>query len=49
LKGKKWEAFKTYVGGIADKLNFETYATDEGTMVYGNDYIKLINLANIEK
>ena len=24
LKGKKWEAFKTYVGCIADKLNFET-------------------------
>ena len=49
LKGKKWEAFKTYVGGIADKLNFETYATDDGTMVYGNDYIKLINLAKYRK
>ena len=47
LKGKKWEAFKTYVGGIADKLNFETYATDEGTMVYGNDYIKLIKTKKI--
>ena len=49
LKGKKWEAFKTYVGGVADKLNFETYATDDGTMIYGNDYIKLINLAKYRK
>ena len=49
LKGKKWDAFKAYVGGIADKLNFETYATEDGTMVYGNDYIKLINLSKYRK
>ena len=49
LKGKKWDAFKTYVGGIAANLNFETYATEDGTMIYGNDYIKLINLARCRK
>ncbi len=49
LKGKKWDAFKAYVGGIADKLNFETYATEDGNMIYGNDYIKLINLARYRK
>ena len=45
LKGKKWEGFKNYVGGVANKLNFETYATEDGSMKYGNDYIKLINLS----
>ena len=49
LKGKKWDAFKTYVGGIAANLNFETYATEDGNMIYGNDYIKLINLAKCRK
>ena len=49
LKGKKWDAFKTYVGGIAANLNFETYATEDGNMIYGNDYIKLINLARCRK
>jgi len=45
LKGTKWDGFKNYVGGVAGKLNFETYATEDGSMVYGNDYIKLINLS----
>ena len=49
LKGKKWDAFKTYVGGVAANLNFETYATEDGNMIYGNDYIKLINLARCRK
>ena len=49
LKGKKWDSFKTYVGGIAANLNFETYATEDGNMIYGNDYIKLINLAKCRK
>ena len=45
LNGKKWEGFKNYVGGVANKLNFETYATEDGSIKYGNDYIKLINLS----
>ena len=49
LKGRKWDAFKTYVGGVASNLNFETYAAEDGTMIYGNEYIKLINLARCRK
>ena len=49
LKGRKWDAFKTYVGGVAANLNFETYAAEDGTMIYGNEYLKLINLARCRK
>jgi len=49
LKGSKWEQFKNQYGGVVANLNFETYATDDGTMIYGNEYHKLINLSRSRK
>ena len=49
LKGKKWDAFKNRYGGIVSKLNFETFSTPDGIVRYGNEYIKLINLARYRK
>jgi superfamily I DNA/RNA helicase len=49
LKGKKWDAFKNRYGGIVSKLNFETFSTPDGIIRYGNEYIKLINLARYRK
>ena len=44
LKGKKWDMFKSYVGGFAERLNFDTFTTEDGGIVYGNEYMKTINL-----
>ena len=49
LKGKKWDLFKSYVGGVAERLNFDSFTTDDGSIIYGNEYMKLINLARSRK
>ena len=49
LKGKKWDMFKSYVGGFAERLNFDTFTTEDGGIVYGNEYMKIINLARSRK
>tara|TARA_Y100001951_G_C11287195_1_gene269565 strand:- start:173 stop:1732 length:1560 start_codon:yes stop_codon:yes gene_type:complete len=49
LKGKKWDLFKSYVGGFAERLNFDTFTADDGSIIYGNEYMKLINLARSRK
>ena len=48
LDGKNWEGFKNY-DTFAGTLNFNTYAKEDGSMVYGNDYYKLISLARCRK
>ena len=48
LDGKNWEGFKNY-DTFAGTLNFNTYAKEDGSMIYGNDYYKLISLARCRK
>jgi len=49
LDGKNWEHFKNQYGGVVSNLNFNSYAKEDGSMVYKNEYYKLIDLARCRK